>query len=337
MVYNGTGQRRQIDHDASVAQVTAALLTGQELGFSPMASLRSIDVIHGTPALRAAALRGLLQAHGHDLWVVETTATRAIVKGRRRGQAEYPTPSTWTIDRAAALRLPSFNNPDGQWRRQPANMLVARASAEMARWIAMDVLLGLPYVVEELEDGEPASPEDGADGQPSQPAAPKRRTARRRPGGQSAPAPGRPRAVAALAPAPEPPQDAADAAPEPTGPSPEGAPPGPQDGPSTADTGDRGAADAEAPPMREAQRRAIWAGLRRLDPEITREGAHARISEWIGREIHTSNALTEADARTVLDAITRAEAKAAAEAARDADAAQQAEDQDWPPEPSHDD
>ena len=45
--------KRVLDLDATVAVVSAALLAGQELGFSPMASLRSMDVIKGTPALGA--------------------------------------------------------------------------------------------------------------------------------------------------------------------------------------------------------------------------------------------------------------------------------------------
>src|SRR5574338_122949 len=37
--------------------ITAAILAGQELGLKPMATLRSMDVIQGTPALRAHAMR----------------------------------------------------------------------------------------------------------------------------------------------------------------------------------------------------------------------------------------------------------------------------------------
>src|SRR5579862_9551896 len=74
-----------LDFDATVATVTAALLTGQELGFRPMASLRVIDVIRQTPALRAVGLRALLLSHGHEILVIETTETRARVRGRRAG------------------------------------------------------------------------------------------------------------------------------------------------------------------------------------------------------------------------------------------------------------
>jgi hypothetical protein len=39
-------------------------------------------------------------------------------------------------------------------RTQPRNMLIARATAEVARLIAADAILGIPYVTEELEDAD---------------------------------------------------------------------------------------------------------------------------------------------------------------------------------------
>src|SRR3954468_12047402 len=66
----------EVDAEATTATVTAALLTGREVGLSPMAALRSIDIVQGTPALRAHALRGLVLSRGHDMWLVESTNTR---------------------------------------------------------------------------------------------------------------------------------------------------------------------------------------------------------------------------------------------------------------------
>lgn len=144
-------------------EVTGAILTGHEVGLRPMAAVRSIDVIQGTPAMRAVAMRALVQSAGHDLWVEETTLTRAVVCGRRRG-SEHVQKSVWTIDRAKRLGLTSKDN----WTKQPDAMLIARATAECCRLIAADVLLGLPYAVEELDDVEAVEP-------------PKKRTAKRAP------------------------------------------------------------------------------------------------------------------------------------------------------------
>ena len=128
-------------------EATAAILTGQEIGLRPMAALRSIDLIQGVPAMRANAIRGLVQARGHEVWVEETSDTRAVVAGQRHG-TEREQKSVWTIERATRLGLTSKQN----WKTQPGAMLVARATAEVCRLIASDVLLGMPYAVEELDE-----------------------------------------------------------------------------------------------------------------------------------------------------------------------------------------
>lgn len=138
----------------SVALVTAAILVGQEVGLQPMAALRSMDIVKGTPALRAIAMRGLVQSHGHQVWSVEKSETRVVMRGRRKG-SDHTEESVWTIDRAKKLGVGGGIN----YRTQPMTMLIARATAEVCRLVAADVLLGIPYSVEELNDGiEPEPP-----------------------------------------------------------------------------------------------------------------------------------------------------------------------------------
>ena len=139
--------------DQATNDVAAALLTGAEMGMSPMAALRAMDVIHGTPGFRAITLRGLAQAHGHSIVVLESTDHRAIVEGTRRGETT-PQRSVWTMDRATKAGLPG-KNPN--WRSQPINMLLARATAEAVRLVASDVIMAMPYALEELDDDAPAS------------------------------------------------------------------------------------------------------------------------------------------------------------------------------------
>ncbi len=178
-------------------EATAAILAGDELGFSPMASLRAFDVIQGTAAPKAITQRAVVQSRGHDIWKVESTSTRAIVRGRRAGANEIQE-SVWTIERARQLGL--ANKPN--WKNQPEAMLIARATAECSRLVASDALLGIPFSAEELADGVygdlPAPPPE----QPPPPTTP-RRTAQRRT--QPRPA----------APQPEPPDEPAE---EPQGP-----------------------------------------------------------------------------------------------------------------------
>jgi hypothetical protein len=131
-------------------EATAAILAGIEVGLQPMAALRSFDVIQGTAAPRANTVRAIVQSQGHDVWVVESTESRAIVAGLRRGSLQEQR-STWTIDRAKRLGLTGKKN----WQAQPQAMLVARATSELCRLIASDAILGLsPYSIEELVDGD---------------------------------------------------------------------------------------------------------------------------------------------------------------------------------------
>jgi hypothetical protein len=134
-----------------VGDITACLLAGNELGLPPMAALKSMDVIHGTPGLRAHAMRGLVQSHGHEIELIESTDTVCRMRGRRQG-AEAWQEVVWTIGRAQLAGFPA-KNPN--YKTQPANMLIARATGEMARLIASDALHGVPYTAEELRDSQP--------------------------------------------------------------------------------------------------------------------------------------------------------------------------------------
>jgi len=144
---NGDRSPANIDPEATASQALAAVLTGQEVGISPMVALRHIQIIGGVPTMSSLLLRGLLMAAGHDLWIEESTMTRAIVKGKRRNST-HPQTSIWDENRARLLGLLGRK----QYREQPGAMYVARATAECARWIAPDVMIGLPYITEEFVD-----------------------------------------------------------------------------------------------------------------------------------------------------------------------------------------
>lgn len=134
-----------------VHDITACLLAGNELGLPPMAAMKAMDVIHGTPGLRAHAMRGLVQSHGHEVEVMASTDTACQVRGRRAGTETWQT-STWTIARA---QLAGYVAKNGMYKTNPTDMLSARATGEVCRWIASDVLHGVPYTPEELRDFTP--------------------------------------------------------------------------------------------------------------------------------------------------------------------------------------
>lgn len=131
---------------------TAAILAGAEVGLSPMAALRAFDPIQGTPAPKAITLRAIVQANGHDIRIDESTDKVATVSGRRKGTAEWQT-CTWTIERAQQAGFPG-KNPN--WKSNPTAMLIARATAEVCRWVASDAIMGMPYSSEEIRDSDGA-------------------------------------------------------------------------------------------------------------------------------------------------------------------------------------
>lgn len=127
--------------------ILACILYGHELGLEPMHSLNVISVIEGKPSLSAEAQRGLILAAGHEFWLEDVTNTHATAVGRRR-ESKQTHRATWTLDDAKRARIAGRPN----YQAYPRQMLVARASAELARQIFADVVGGFP-ATEEL-DGE---------------------------------------------------------------------------------------------------------------------------------------------------------------------------------------
>lgn len=134
------------------AAVTAAILSGRELGLAPMASLQHVHMIDGRPSLSALMQRALTQAHGHRIVMPESTNWTCTLRGYRLGEDE-PYTVTWTMDDAKRAGLDRKTN----WQRYPRAMLLARATGELCRVAFADVVGGMPYTSEELADltGEP--------------------------------------------------------------------------------------------------------------------------------------------------------------------------------------
>lgn len=129
----------------SAPATAAAILAGREMGLGPFTSLQHFHVIKGKVGQSALLMRALIVGQGHQWEDVEVTDTRAVVKGRRKGEAEWATAS-FTADQArkAGIDLGGY----------PQDKLYARATSRLARRKFADVIMGMPYSAEELEDGE---------------------------------------------------------------------------------------------------------------------------------------------------------------------------------------
>lgn len=258
----------------------AAILTGRELSIPPMTALANIHVIHGKPGLSALVMRALVLSKGHEWQDVDVSNTRVIVRGRRKGTAEWTTASFTTADAATArLQLGGY----------PQDKLYARATARLARRAFADVIAGMPYSVEELEDGIVP---DEADARPDAPASeqPKPRTAQRRQRTQTSPPA---QAAAPLAADPTPPEGAGGDLP-------------PLPGEDEPD--DRSAPGSVTP----KQLTAIWTVLSEvfLFGKDERDEARKVCAHVVNRELASSKDMTKQEAATVLDTLVHWEAQA---------------------------
>lgn len=123
-----------------------AIMKGAALGMDPIASLESIYVINGKPALYGRAMAAVVLSAGHEIWTESASDTQVVVMGRRKGTDHVET-STWTLDRATTAGYVT----NQQYKANPQAMLYSKAVAEVARRIAPDVLMGISYNVEELQ------------------------------------------------------------------------------------------------------------------------------------------------------------------------------------------
>ena len=284
------------------AQITAALLYGQEVGLGRMVSLAMIAVIHGRPTLAAEAQRALILAAGHDIWIEESTISKCTMAGRRR-ESDQISRVTWTMDDARRAKL--AGKPS--WQLYPRAMLLARASAELARAIFPDAIGGLA-ATEELADEPP--PENGT------PPEPERATTRRKRRAPNAAAdePSAPVPPAEPEPTPEPP--AADTPAQGASQEPAELPPDEQavidqarrdfDATERRDVPQGGPEPeppepAEAEMITEPQRKKIHALFRDKTAIADRAERLAYCGLIIGRDLPTSNELTKDEASQVID------------------------------------
>lgn len=138
------------------AAVMACILSGQEARIGPMQALRQIFVTDdGKVGMAAELMRSLVLRDGHEIWPEDYSNTRVTMAGRRRGNPDAnPTRVTWTMDDAKKAGLGAKQN----WTKYPRAMLTARATTELCRLVFPDVIAGISYSLEELEDGDVDTP-----------------------------------------------------------------------------------------------------------------------------------------------------------------------------------
>lgn len=280
------------------AAIAACILTGREIGVGPMLSLKVIHLVNGVPSLAAEYKRARALERGHEIVYEETSITRCVVRGRRRGEDTWAT-VTWTMDDARRAKL---QNKD-VWQQNPRRMLEARATGELCDLKFPDCSWGLA-TTEALQDGDVAEFADSgtpAAGQPAADApAPGPRQARRR----TAPAAGddaKPETAAKPAPrrsAPPPPQDT-------------GLPPLPgeeEDPGPAAQPGEAGAAGPGTTSKHQHLVGIVRAHFKRLgfeDHERDQRLATTAVIAGVPADLATTTDLTEEQLSAVADTLAR--------------------------------
>lgn len=132
--------------------VMTTLIAGRELGLQSMAALRAIHIIEGKPTLSADLIRALVIRSGLAKYFrcTERTAERATFETQRGD--DPPIALTFTIEEARnAFGKDLTAWAKSGWGKNPADMLVARAGAKLARLVYPDVVHGV-YATEEIEE-----------------------------------------------------------------------------------------------------------------------------------------------------------------------------------------
>lgn len=132
------------------AAVTAAILTGRELGLPPMAALRHIHVVEGTPSLDAEYKRAKVLSLGHEFDILEWDNDHCVVSGRRKGSRKPPLIVSYTMNDARRAQLVKER---GNYLTRPKVMMLARATTLICNAIFADVTNGLA-TTELLEAGD---------------------------------------------------------------------------------------------------------------------------------------------------------------------------------------
>jgi hypothetical protein len=145
------------DADMVTSNATAALLLGDELGLTPLASLRAVYFIKGQAGMYARVKVALVKAQGHSIWTEAESDQAVTVAGHRAGEPDHIERSTWTFERAqrAGFVRRGRNGELSQYELQPRAMLYARAASDVASRVAPDALMGIPEDADEPAAGGP--------------------------------------------------------------------------------------------------------------------------------------------------------------------------------------
>lgn len=151
MLAKAMHQARLFSAYGNAEAVLSTILAGREFGMAAMASLRAMHIIDGKPTLAADTIRALVLRSGSAEYFrcTERTNKKATFVTKRKGEPEMSLTFTMDDARRAWSKSDDAWNKSG-WGKNPADLLIARAGAKLARLVYPDVVHGL-YAREEFD------------------------------------------------------------------------------------------------------------------------------------------------------------------------------------------
>jgi hypothetical protein len=136
--------------------VVATIITGAELGLSPMQAIRSIHIIDGKPTMSSDLMVAMVKRHEACKFfrLVESSGQVATYETQRAGDPE-PTRMSFSIEEAKSAGLASKD----VWKKFAAAMLRARCASSLARTVYPDLVMGI-YDPDELDNTHASEPRD---------------------------------------------------------------------------------------------------------------------------------------------------------------------------------
>lgn len=134
------------------ANVLLALEMASALGIAPMTAINGISVIKGKPTMSGELMRALVLRAGHMFKIDTLTVEGCRILAAR---AEFPDEVqefTFTMQDAAAAGLTGSDT----YKKHPKAMLLARCTTLTCRATFPDVIAGISYTPDELDDTQPA-------------------------------------------------------------------------------------------------------------------------------------------------------------------------------------
>lgn len=168
----GIAARSGLARVSKPEEAAIILMTGMELGLTPMQSLRGIYIVEGRPVLAADTMVAIVTRSGAcRYWrTIETTAERCTIETQRVDDDTIYR-RAWTLDDAKRAGLVG----KGTWAKYPAAMLRHRCAADLAREVYPEILLGM-YDPDEIStdsiDAKPSPQRARVEVRPEAPALP---------------------------------------------------------------------------------------------------------------------------------------------------------------------